>query len=199
MQRYPLWKGVLLTAIMVAAILLALPNWYGESPALQMSRRDRAAFDAATTTEIGGALKAAGIPTDEVYVDGDNRLWARFASVDDQLKARDLIQAKYEGQYAIALTNASRAPDWLNSLGLEPMSLGLDLRGGMLLVYEVDTEGAVAQLLQRMERDFRKVLRDARIPYQEVAVSGNSVQVTLRDAVGDRVRRARRCSSTTAS
>ncbi|HEY8265334.1 MAG TPA: protein translocase subunit SecD [Steroidobacteraceae bacterium] len=181
MQRYPLWKGVLLTAIMVAAILLALPNWYGESPALQMSRRDRAAFDSATTAEIAGALKAAGIPTDEVYVDRDNRLWARFESVDEQLKARDLIQAKYEGQYAIALTNASRAPDWLNSLGLEPMSLGLDLRGGMLLVYEVDTEGAVAQLLQRMERDFRKVLRDARIQYQEVAVSGNSVQVTLRD------------------
>jgi len=180
-QRYPLWKGVLLTAIMVAAILLALPNWYGESPALQMSRRDRAAFDSATTAEISGALKAAAIPTDEVYVDGDNRLWARFASVDEQLKARDLIQAKYEGQYAIALTNASRAPDWLNSLGLEPMSLGLDLRGGMLLVYEVDTEGAVAQLLQRMERDFRKVLRDAQIQYQEVAVSGNSVQVTLRD------------------
>jgi len=180
-QRYPLWKGVLLTAIMVAAILLALPNWYGESPALQMSRRDRAAFDAATTAEISDALKAAAIPTDEVYVDSDNRLWARFASVDEQLKARDLIQAKYEGQYAIALTNASRAPDWLNSLGLEPMSLGLDLRGGMLLVYEVDTEGAVAQLLQRMERDFRKVLRDARIQYQEVAVSGNSVQVTLRD------------------
>ena len=93
MQRYPLWKGVLLTAIMVAAILLALPNWYGESPALQMSRRDRAAFDSATTAEISGALKAAAIPTDEVYVDGDNRLWARFASVDEQLKARELKEA----------------------------------------------------------------------------------------------------------
>ena len=182
MQRYPLWKGALLAALMVAAILLALPNLYGESPALQLSRRDRGAFDAAATTPIGAALKEAGIPVEEVYVDGDGRLWARFAKVDDQLRARDQIQRKFEGQYAIALTNASRAPDWLNSLGLEPMSLGLDLRGGMLLVYEVDTEGAVAQLLQRMERDFRKVLRDARIPYQEVAVSGNAVQVTLRDA-----------------
>ena len=182
MQRYPLWKGALLVAVMVAAILLALPNLYGESPALQLSRRDRGAFDAAATTPISAALKEAGIPVDEVYVDGDGRFWARFEKVDDQLRARDLIQRRFEGQYAIALTNASRAPDWLNSLGLEPMSLGLDLRGGMLLVYEVDTEGAVAQLLQRMERDFRKVLRDARIPYQEVAVSGNSVQVTLRDA-----------------
>ncbi len=182
MQRYPLWKGVLLAAIMVAAFLLALPNWYGESPALQLSRRDRAEFDPATVTEMADALKAAGVPAQEVYTDDDGRLWARFTQVDDQLKARDLIQSRYEGQYAIALTNASRAPEWLNTLGLEPMSLGLDLRGGMLLVYEVDTEGAVAQLLQRLERDFRKELRDARIQYQEVAVDGNAVHVALRDA-----------------
>lgn len=191
MQRYPLWKGALLAALMVAAILFALPNWYGESPALQLSRRDRGAFDSAAATAVGDALKEAGIPVAEVYVDGDNRLWARFARVDDQLRARDLIQRQFEGQYAIALTNASRAPDWLNSLGLEPMSLGLDLRGGMLLVYEVDTEGAVSQLLQRLERDFRKVLRDARLPYQEVEVSGNSVRVTLREpAQTDAARKA---------
>ena len=182
MQRYPPWKGVLLTAIMAAAILLALPNWYGEAPALQLSRRDRAEFDAATAAQIAGALKEAGTPADEVYVDDEGRLWARFATVDDQLEARDLIQSKYEGQYAIALTNASLAPDWVNDLGLEPMSLGLDLRGGMLLVYEVDTEGAVTQLLQRMERDFRKVLRDANVQYQEVAVADTAVHVTLRDA-----------------
>lgn len=191
MQRYPLWKGVLLAAIMVAAVLFALPNFYGESPAVQLSRRDRGAFDEATTTAIAGALKKGGLSAEETYVDGDGRFWARFAKVDDQLKARDLIQSSFEGQYAIALTNASRAPDWLQKLGLEPMSLGLDLRGGMLLVYEVDTEGAVAQLLQRMETDFRKVLRDAKIPYQEVAVAGNSVHVTLRDpAQTDAARKA---------
>jgi preprotein translocase subunit SecD len=180
-QRYPLWKGALLAAVIAAAILFALPNWYGESPALQLSRRDRAAFDAASVTGIGGDLREAGIAAEEVYVDDEGRLWARFARVDDQLKARDLIQSRYEGQYAIALTNASRAPDWLNAMGIEPMSLGLDLRGGMLLVYEVDTEGAVSQLLQRLERDFRKELRDARIQYEEVAVAGNSVSVMLRD------------------
>ena len=182
MQRYPLWKGVLVAAVTVAAILIALPNLYGESPALQMSRRDRAQFTPESVTEISGALQGAKIPAEEVYVDEEGRLWARFARVDDQLKARDLIQGRYEGQYAIALTSASRAPDWLQWFGLEPMSLGLDLRGGMLLVYEVDTEGAVAQLLQRLERDFRKELRDARIQYQEVAVSGHAVHVTLRDA-----------------
>ena len=182
MQRYPVWKGVLVAAVTVAAILIALPNLYGESPALQMSRRDRAQFTPESVTEISGALQGAKIPAEEVYVDDEGRLWARFARVDDQLKARDLIQGRSGGQYAIALTSASRAPDWLQWFGLEPMSLGLDLRGGMLLVYEVDTEGAVAQLLQRLERDFRKELRDARIQYQEVAVSGHAVHVTLRDA-----------------
>jgi preprotein translocase subunit SecD len=180
-QRYPLWKGVLLAAILVAAVLFALPNVYGESPALQLSRRDRGSFDASSAASIRDELAKAAIPADEVYVDGDGRLWARFERVDDQLKARDLIQREHEGQYAIALTSASRAPDWLQSLGLEPMSLGLDLRGGMLLVYEVDTDGAVAQLLQRMERDFRKELRDARIQYQDVTVSGHAVRVTLKD------------------
>ena len=182
MQRYPVWKGVLVAAVTVAAILIALPNLYGESPALQMSRRDRAQFTPESVTEISGALQGAKIPAEEVYVDDEGRLWARFARVDDQLKARDLIQGRSGGQYAIALTSASRAPDWLQWFGLEPMSLGLDLRGGMLLVYEVDTEGAVAQLLQRLERDFRKELRDARIQYQDVAVSGHAVHVTLRDA-----------------
>lgn len=167
--------------MLLMAILLALPNYFGESPALQLSRRDRAAFDAAAVAEFGVLLKEAAVPYEEAYVDDDGRLWIRFVNEQDQLVGRDLIQRRHEGQYAIAMTSASRAPDWLNSLGIEPMSLGLDLRGGMLLVYEVDTEGAVSQLLQRMERDFRKELRDARIPYEEVTVTGTTTQVQLRD------------------
>ncbi len=168
--------------MLLGAILLALPNWYGESPALQLSQRDRAAFGEPAAAAIDAALAEAKIALEERYVDDAGRLWLRFGDGDQQLLARDLIQGRFEGQYAIAMTTASRAPDWLNALGLEPMSLGLDLRGGMLLVYEVDTEGAVAQLLQRMERDFRKVLRDARLPYQEVSVTGMVTTVRLRDA-----------------
>ncbi len=167
--------------MLLAAILLALPNYYGESPALQLSRRDRAAFDESAIAEIGALLNESSVPREEIYVDDDGRLWIRFAAIEAQLKARDLIQSRHEGDYAIALTFASRAPDWLERLGIEPMSLGLDLRGGMNLVYEVDTAGAVAQLLQRMERDFRKVLRDARIAYVDVAASGATVRATLRD------------------
>ena len=78
--------------MLLAALLFALPNYYGESPALQLSRRDRGAFDAAAVAEIGGVLTEAAVPHEEIYVDDDGRLWARFARVDDQLKARDLIQ-----------------------------------------------------------------------------------------------------------
>jgi len=180
-QRYPLWKGTLVAAVMAAAILVALPNWYGESPALQLSRHDRAVVDAAAAERIETQLKEAGVSLEERFVDGDGRLWLRFGAVPEQLAARDLIQRNAEGEYAIALTFASRAPAWLAGLGLEPMSLGLDLRGGMHLVYEVDVSGAVGQLLQRMERDFRKELRDARIQYQDVVVEGNGVRVQLRD------------------
>ncbi len=183
--RYPLWKSAVLAAVLLAGMLLALPNWYGESSALQLSRRDRVAFDDAAAAEIAAALDAAGIPHEEHFVDDEGRLWLRFRGVEQQLAARDLIQREAEGEHAIALTFASRAPDWLQALGLEPMSLGLDLRGGMYLVYEVDVAGAVDQLLQRMDRDFRKVLRDAKVPYEEVTVEGGGVRVTLRDPAQD--------------
>ncbi|HLG52999.1 MAG TPA: protein translocase subunit SecD [Steroidobacteraceae bacterium] len=181
MQRFPFWKGAGLAALMLVALLLALPNLYGESPALQLSRRDRAAFDARAITEFQELLRGAQVAFEEAYVDDAGRLWIRFEAVPEQLAARDLIQGRHEGEFAIATTFASRAPDWLEWLGLEPMSLGLDLRGGIYLVYEVDVQGAVAQLLQVMERDLRKALRDARIPYEEVTVAGTAAQVRLRD------------------
>ncbi|MGH8136465.1 MAG: protein translocase subunit SecD, partial [Steroidobacteraceae bacterium] len=175
------WKGTALVAVLLVAGLLALPNVYGESEALQLSRRDRALFDAASVTEFERVLQQAQIPFDEAFVDENGRLWIRFDGVASQLAARDLIQGRYEGQFAIATTYASRAPAWLSRMGLEPMSLGLDLRGGIYIVYEVDVEGAVQQLLQRMERDFRKALRDAKVQYDEVTVSGLVTQIRLRD------------------
>ena len=181
MQRFPFWKGAGLAALLLVALLLALPNLYGESPALQLSRRDRAVFDARSVADFQELLRGARVPFDEAYVDDEGRLWIRFEAVAEQLAARDLIQGRHEGEFAIATTFASRAPDWLEWLGLEPMSLGLDLRGGIYLVYEVDVQGAVAQLLQVMERDFRKALRDAKIPYEEVTVAGTVAQVRLRD------------------
>jgi len=182
MSKFPVWKSVTVLVVMLIASLIALPNVFGESPALQLSRRDRAPFTEAAMPEFGSLLESAGVPYEAVSVDDEGRLWIRFTGVDQQLEARDLIARRHEGQFAIATTFASRAPAWLTGLGLEPMSLGLDLRGGIYLVYEVDVAGAVEQLLQVMERDLRKSLRDARIQYQDVAARGNQVVIQLRDA-----------------
>jgi len=182
MHHYPLWKSVTVLVVLLVAFILALPNVFGEAPALQMSRKDRAAFTDGSVGEFGQLLGRESIAFDDAFVDDDGRMWIRFAGVEQQLAARDAIQKAYEGQFAVATTFAPRAPRWLTRIGLKPMSLGLDLRGGIYLVYEVDVEGAVAQLTQVLERDLRKVLRDERIPYDQVAVTGPEVRVTLKDA-----------------
>jgi preprotein translocase subunit SecD len=182
MHQYPLWKGVTVLLVMLLAILFALPNLFGEAPALQMSRKDRAAFASDSAAEFEQLLARESIAFEDSYVDDDGRMWIRFSDVEQQMAARDAIQKAYEGQFAVATTFASKAPRWLTRLGLKPMSLGLDLRGGIYLVYEVDVEGAVAQLTQVLERDLRKTLREARIQYDEVAAAGPQVRVVLKDA-----------------
>lgn len=181
MHQYPLWKSVLVLVAVLLSLVLALPNLFGESPALQLSRKDRAAFTAAQAPEFEQLLAREGLAHGGAYADPDGRLSIRFDSVEEQLAARDAISRAYEGQFAIATTFASRAPHWLASVGLRPMSLGLDLRGGIYLVYQVDVQGAVTQLTQVLERDLRKVLRDARIPYDEVAAVGPQLRIQIKD------------------
>jgi len=181
MHQYPLWKSMTVLAVVLVSIVLALPNVFGETAALQLSRKDRAAFAEASVQELEQLLERERIAYEDAYLDADGRLWIRFGDVERQIEARDLIAREYEGQFAIATTFAPRAPRWLTGLGLKPMSLGLDLRGGIYLVYEVDVEGAVAQLTQVLERDLRKVLRDARIPYDEVAAAGPAVRLIIKD------------------
>ncbi len=181
MHQYPLWKSVTVLVVMLLAILLALPNVFGEAPALQMSRKDRVAFTSQSVPEFEQLLQSESISFEDGYVDSEGRMWIRFGDVEQQMAARDAIQKAYEGQFAVATTFASKAPRWLTRLGLKPMSLGLDLRGGIYLVYEVDVEGAVAQLTQVLERDLRKALREARIQYDEVAAAGPQVRMVLKD------------------
>ena len=181
MHQYPLWKSVTVLVAVLLSLVLALPNLFGESPALQLSRKDRAAFTEAQVPEFEQLLVRDGIAHEDAHADSDGRLSIRFESVESQLAARDAISSAYEGQFAIATTFASRAPRWISGIGLKPMSLGLDLRGGIYLVYQVDVQGAVTQLTQVLERDLRKVLRDARIPYDEVAASGPQLRVQIKD------------------
>ena len=179
MHSYPAWKIWLVAIVMAAALLLALPNLFGEAPALQLSRNDRAAFDDASQAAVTAILIAKDVPAAATYREGD-RLVLRFASVDQQLKARDAIRETAPRDYLVALSQVPRTPGWMRSLGLKPMSLGLDLRGGVYFMYEVDVKGAVKQLLDSMERDYRTLLRDERIPYTGIQNDGQgSVKILL--------------------
>jgi preprotein translocase subunit SecD len=180
MHSYPAWKIWLVTIVVLAATLLALPNVFGESPALQLSRNDRAAFNEQSQAAVTGILAAQNAPVDAAYREGD-RLVLRFGSAEQQLAARDAIRKAAPRDYLIALSQAPNMPAWMRRMGLKPMSLGLDLRGGVYFLYEVDVQGAVKQLLESMERDYRTLLRDERIPFTGVQSNGtDTVRVTLK-------------------
>jgi len=182
MISYPRWKIALVAVVLILGIFLALPNLFGEESALQLAR-DRALVTPADRTSTEQLLKDKGVTPSGAFLD-QGRLTLRFSSKQDQLKARDLIAEARPNQFTIALSQASRVPEWMRNLGLGPLKLGLDLRGGVYLVYQVDVQGAVRQLLDRHEQDFRAALRSARIPYQDVQVDypTNRVRVLFRDA-----------------
>jgi preprotein translocase subunit SecD len=182
MIAYPRWKIALVAIVLVIGIFLAIPNLFGEESALQLAR-DRAAVLDSDRTSVVQLLKDKGVtPTGEFLDQG--RLTLRFASTQDQLKARDLINEARRDQFTIALSKASRVPAWMRNVGLSPLKLGLDLRGGVYLVYQVDVQGAVKQLLDHHEQDFRASLRNAHVAYQDVQVDYpvNRVRVLFRDA-----------------
>ena len=184
MIAYARWKIALVALAVALGILLAVPNLFGEQAALQLAR-DRAEVLPGDRASLERLLADKGVADAGAFLD-QGRLTLRFASTQDQLKARDLINDAYPHDYTIALSQASRVPEWMRNLGLNPLKLGLDLRGGVYLVYQVDVAGAVRQLLDHYEQDFRASLRNARVPYQDVLVDypGYRVQVLFRDADG---------------
>jgi preprotein translocase subunit SecD len=184
MIAYPRWKLALVAIMVALGIFLAMPNLFGEESALQLAR-DRAAVLDSDRMAVEQILKDKGVAPTGAFLD-QGRLTLRFTSTQDQLKARDLINEARPNQFTIALSKASRVPEWMRNLGLSPMKLGLDLRGGVYLVYQVDVQGAVKQLLDRHEQDFRASLRNAHVPYQDVAVDYPTyrVRVLFRDADG---------------
>jgi preprotein translocase subunit SecD len=180
MHTYPAWKIWLVAIVMLVATLLALPNVFGEAPALQLSRNDRAAFTEQGQASVTAILAAKDLAPDAAWLEGD-RLVMRFADVERQLAARDAIVEAAPREHLIALSQAPRMPGWMRAIGLKPMSLGLDLRGGVYFLYEVDVVGAVKQLLSTMERDYRTLLRNERIPFTGIESNGvDSVRISLR-------------------
>jgi preprotein translocase subunit SecD len=180
MHTYPAWRLWLVAVVVAAALLLALPNIFGDAPALHLSRDDRAAFTDQNRAAVTSILEQGGIPVDAAWLEGD-RLVLRFDEPTRQLQARDAINAAAPREYLVALSQAPRTPAWIRAIGLQPMSLGLDLRGGVYFLYEVDVAGAVKQLVASMERDYRTLLRNERIPFTTVAPAGtDGVKIELR-------------------
>ncbi len=181
MHNYPAWRLWLVAVVMLAALILALPNLFGEGPALHLSRDDRAAFTEQTQGAVTAILGSKGVPVAASWIEGD-RLVLRFDDPTQQLAAREAIQQAAPREYLVALSTAPRMPGWLRATGLKPMSLGLDLRGGVYFLYEVDVAGAVKQLLSSMERDYRTLLREERIPFTAIQADGaDGVRIGLRN------------------
>ncbi len=182
MIAYPRWKIWVVAIVLLIGILLAVPNLFGEENALQLAR-DRVPVVDADRTSIEQLLKDKGVSPSGAFLD-QGRLTLRFSSKQDQLKARDLINEARPNQFTVALSQASRVPEWMRNLGLNPVKLGLDLRGGVYLEYQVDVQGAVKQLLDRHEQDFRASLRSAKVPYKDVLVDypSDRVRVLFNDA-----------------
>jgi len=184
MLEYPRWKYVLVAAVLLLAMLFALPNFFGEDPALQVARKDHNALTPESSKELQAFLKERNLRTGSTYLD-NGRLMVRFANVPDQLAARDAVNEKYTGTYITALSFAPRTPDFLRALGLRPMPLGLDLRGGLYLLYQVDVNAAVAQALEGYAQDARRALAAANIPVTDVTTVAldsprpNAVRIVL--------------------
>ena len=179
MYQIPTWRYWLVAVTLVLGLLLALPNVFGTDPAIQLARDDRAIIDTAGMEKVRGMLEARNVVPNTSYLE-EGRLMLRFPHVDDQIKARDAIEAAAPGEYVVALTDVPRTPSLLRRMGFKPMSLGLDLRGGVHFMYQVDVQGAIDLAFERMAQDVRAQLREARIPYTEVIKEGTFVNVALR-------------------
>ena len=179
MNRYPAWINLLVAASVAVGLLFAAPNFFGDDPAVQISHSDGSALESPESDRYMQLLKDSNIEPKSAYVD-DGRVLIRFDLVDDQLKASDLLRQELGGGYVVALTLAPRTPDWMRALGLRPMSLGLDLRGGVHFLFEVDMDAAIEQRLESYAEDFSRLLREERIR-RNVRVVGREVRVRLGD------------------
>ncbi|HEY7890227.1 MAG TPA: protein translocase subunit SecD [Steroidobacteraceae bacterium] len=168
MLEYARWKYILIVAVLLVAMIFALPNIFGLAPALQLAHRDHSPVTSAEAAAIADYLRAQRVSLTRAYVDGSGRLMVEFADSSDQFKANDIANAKYQGTYISALSLVSRAPAFFRALGLKPMPLGLDLRGGLDLLYQVDTNSSVAQMLQNYLQDSARALAAAKIPVRNI-------------------------------
>jgi len=186
MNRYPAWKYAIIVAMLFISVIYTLPNLFGEAPAVQVSS-SRAAIkvDATTVTRVEQALAEAKITADAIALDG-NSIKARFGDTDTQLKAKDAIQKALnpdagDTTYIVALNLLSRSPAWLTALHASPMYLGLDLRGGVHFMLQVDMQAALTKKAESLAGDVRLALREKNIRHLGITRSAQNVEIRFRD------------------
>jgi preprotein translocase subunit SecD len=187
MNRYPIWKYAIIVIALVVGVLYTLPNFFGEAPAVQVSAAKVAVkVDRSTQARVEEALKTAGIAADLVTLDGTS-VKARFVNTEMQLKAKDAIQKALipdpgNAGYVVALNLLSRSPAWLTSLHAFPMYLGLDLRGGVHFMLQVDMQAALTKKAESLAGDMRTSLREKNVRHGGINRAGQTIEVRFRDA-----------------
>ncbi len=186
MNRYPVWKYAIIVVALLVGILYTLPNFFGEAPAVQVSSaKATVKVDAAVLARVQAALDEAGVTTDLIGLEGTS-VRARFDTPDTQLKAKDAIQKALvpdasDPMYIVALNLVSRSPAWLTAINAAPMYLGLDLRGGVHFMLQVDMQAALTKKAESYAGDIRTVLRDKNIRHGGISRNGQNIDIRVRD------------------
>ena len=187
MNRYPLWKYITVAVALVLGLLYTLPNFFGEVPAVQVSSiKATLKVDTGVMNQVESALRSASITHQGVFSDM-NSLRVRFADTDTQIKAKDIIEKALnkdpsDPHYVVALNLLSASPAWLNGIHALPMYLGLDLRGGVHFLLQVDMRGAVTKRLDATAADLRSLLRDKNIRHGGIAREGGRLAIRFRES-----------------
>ena len=179
-----LWTYLLIGFAMLIGVVYTLPNFFGEVPAIQISpAKSTLKVDTNLMNRVEEALKTSGIANDGIFLSPES-LKVRFADTDTQYKARDVVQKQLGEDFVVALNLLSRSPRWLTAIGALPMYLGLDLRGGVHFLLQVDMPSALTKKMDGVASNIRVLLRDKRIPYNGVTREGQTLQIKFRDADG---------------
>ncbi len=178
-NRFPFWKNLLILVTLFIGIIYALPNLFGNDPSVQVSSSTTTKLEQAKANEIESRLKNAGL-TVKSFEFNDGKILARFNNTDEQLKAADLLRDSVGSNTTVALNLAPATPQWLRSLGASPMYLGLDLRGGVHFLLQVDMDAALKQAEDRYYNDIRSAFRAKKIRYQSVAKENGRIKIKLK-------------------
>ena len=182
MNRYPTWKYLLIAASVIFGLLYAVPNLFGTSPAVQVSpARASLTADESLLSKVEAALELSGIQFNRIYLDA-NGVKVRFDTPEEQFKAKDqLAKSLSEDDYTVALSQLTQTPDWLQAIGAKPMYLGLDLRGGVHFLLEVDMDAALTKSIESSSGDFRRAMREEKINYRGVSREGLNIDINFED------------------